>query len=728
MKYALIILCLFMLVSCSRDAQRQNPLDPRLTSPVELSIAMDDTAGTVTLDWSQYEGEAVFAHYLVLRNVVQSTVVETLATVAEAGQTVFVDSSVAAETAHEYRISVINASGLQVDSERVTVRPLSLPPVHIATPAFESTTASATLVWTRYRGPDFSFYEVRRAADQDIHTVANVQALADTSIIDTGLRGNTPYTYEVLVHTTDGQIVASPPAVGGFHLLAGVWDSHDLPIFQNAGIQSVRLYGRASGVESLIRTPTGPRSMTLNADGAATVAWKFEAFGDPDARSLSVALLPSSESLLSLHSWAGQQQALLLLNSEGKAQHDVFEMSLPAVPEEIGPSAQVVDGEVRIITHFSNSAPFSHFTDLAVLEGSTTVFEEAFDFAPTSVVRETDPLLLGGWILSDGFNGSFEYARWPGGGISLARTGQASRRDSSWSDLALTATIATGGWASVQIGGDTLSSVTLTLSASPDPTTGLGSFDGWARLRWSYRAPGDESSTIADSTWEALTSLPQVGHDVHLSFADGVPRATIRSPRLHHMRTDTEQTNWASLASINEQTIAYTAGNVALALDAQGQSQELGNFSSNVSETRVWQLPEASLPSVAVCLPQDNVVLAGEAFNASRWFSAVRSGKELGPRLGQAGGTLFYPVSMDVGPHGRIYILDAGNARVVVLNAEGGYITEFGAAGNGAGEFNFGTGEPIEAGLNFAGSLAVDNDGFIYVADVGNQRIQKFAP
>ena len=27
-----------------------------------------------------------------------------------------------------------------------------------------------------------------------------------------------------------------------------------------------------------------------------------------------------------------------------------------------------------------------------------------------------------------------------------------------------------------------------------------------------------------------------------------------------------------------------------------------------------------------------------------------------------------------------------------------------------------------------AGSIAVDDDGFIYVADVGNRRIQKFAP
>ena len=30
--------------------------------------------------------------------------------------------------------------------------------------------------------------------------------------------------------------------------------------------------------------------------------------------------------------------------------------------------------------------------------------------------------------------------------------------------------------------------------------------------------------------------------------------------------------------------------------------------------------------------------------------------------------------------------------------------------------------------IDLAGSIAVDDDGFIYVADVGNRRIQKFAP
>ncbi|MFP6591391.1 MAG: hypothetical protein VCE12_12795 [Candidatus Latescibacterota bacterium] len=36
---------LLVLLGCSHDARRENPLDPELT----LSVAADDTAGTATL-------------------------------------------------------------------------------------------------------------------------------------------------------------------------------------------------------------------------------------------------------------------------------------------------------------------------------------------------------------------------------------------------------------------------------------------------------------------------------------------------------------------------------------------------------------------------------------------------------------------------------------------------------------------------------------------------------
>ena len=50
-----------------------------------------------------------------------------------------------------------------------------------------------------------------------------------------------------------------------------------------------------------------------------------------------------------------------------------------------------------------------------------------------------------------------------------------------------------------------------------------------------------------------------------------------------------------------------------------------------------------------------------------------------------------------------------------------------GAFGQGDGEFDFGQGGALPSGEpGFAGSIAVDDDGYVYVTDPINRRIQKF--
>ena len=71
------------------------------------------------------------------------------------------------------------------------------------------------------------------------------------------------------------------------------------------------------------------------------------------------------------------------------------------------------------------------------------------------------------------------------------------------------------------------------------------------------------------------------------------------------------------------------------------------------------------------------------------------------------------PRNVAVAEDGRIYVLDSGNHRIQVFDADGQLLTGWGSQGNEPGQFN----EPW--------GLAVDEN-FVYVADTWNHRIQKF--
>ena len=105
-----------LVLSACHDAPRDNPFDPELTPAVELSVALDDMAGTVTLTWTPYEGETLFAAYWVLRKVPGLEAVEKLAEIGEVGITSYVDTTLRPNLAYSYRVSVVNTSGFEVAS------------------------------------------------------------------------------------------------------------------------------------------------------------------------------------------------------------------------------------------------------------------------------------------------------------------------------------------------------------------------------------------------------------------------------------------------------------------------------------------------------------------------------------------------------------------------------------------------------------------------------------
>jgi hypothetical protein len=72
--------------------------------------------------------------------------------------------------------------------------------------------------------------------------------------------------------------------------------------------------------------------------------------------------------------------------------------------------------------------------------------------------------------------------------------------------------------------------------------------------------------------------------------------------------------------------------------------------------------------------------------------------------------------SVAVGPDGKVYVADYGNARVEVFSAKGRFIRQFGSFGNGPGHFY----SPYR--------LTVDQSSNIYVGDDQLMRLQKFSP
>ncbi len=83
-------------------------------------------------------------------------------------------------------------------------------------------------------------------------------------------------------------------------------------------------------------------------------------------------------------------------------------------------------------------------------------------------------------------------------------------------------------------------------------------------------------------------------------------------------------------------------------------------------------------------------------------------------RAGQGAGEFRTPLGLAIDEQDRIYIADAGNNRVQVIDDAGNYIIEFGSRGWQTGEFD----HPTDIALSFQRRYR------LYVADTGNNRVQ----
>jgi sugar lactone lactonase YvrE len=87
---------------------------------------------------------------------------------------------------------------------------------------------------------------------------------------------------------------------------------------------------------------------------------------------------------------------------------------------------------------------------------------------------------------------------------------------------------------------------------------------------------------------------------------------------------------------------------------------------------------------------------------------------------GEGDSKLTDPPTASIAPDSSIWVVDGANGRIQILNPDGSLKHMYGVAGKGDGQFTF------DMGPGYAGEVAVNPDGSFFVAEAGNQRVQKF--
>ena len=83
-------------------------------------------------------------------------------------------------------------------------------------------------------------------------------------------------------------------------------------------------------------------------------------------------------------------------------------------------------------------------------------------------------------------------------------------------------------------------------------------------------------------------------------------------------------------------------------------------------------------------------------------------------KFGHGNGEFYGPVDVAVDKNGFVYVVDSGNYRIQKFTSDGKFVTQWGSLGDGNGQFRAPAG------------IAVDKNGYVYVTDTENNCVQKF--
>lgn len=124
---------------------------------------------------------------------------------------------------------------------------------------------------------------------------------------------------------------------------------------------------------------------------------------------------------------------------------------------------------------------------------------------------------------------------------------------------------------------------------------------------------------------------------------------------------------------------------------------------------------------IVICSFVVMILLVCEAVKSQDIPMDLSMVNEIGPNFSKGGDEYFWRISdLSVDDEGNIYVADSGWNRIFKFNSDGAYIMSFGSEGQGPGEF---LADPISNTLK----LSFGRDGFIYVTDPGNGRFSVFS-
>ena|GEM_PF-3696782 len=189
------------------------------------------------------------------------------------------------DVAYAYRVVTLNSGGFAVESQMQIVLMQSLAPVQILNLEFDATTASAALEWSLYPGADFVAYRlIRTVAGEASQVIAEIEERTQTALDDSGLRGNTEYSYEVAVLTKHGAEHLSERRSGTIHALQTMW-----PLDFDQENVFVRLYVLdADNARIQVFDAAGNYLTQWGSEGSGPGQFIFQRDGDTRAGSVAV--------------------------------------------------------------------------------------------------------------------------------------------------------------------------------------------------------------------------------------------------------------------------------------------------------------------------------------------------------------------------------------------------------------------------------------------------------